>query len=369
MSSPLVRRRQALLGALGAAGSVLVGCSNDGGPARAKPSPQQSLPQGTVRWTFESYGTAAVTPAFAHGKLFVGGASVFALDPGDGRVLWERKTDDIADCTPVIVGDALIVTGGDLQALDAQTGAVRWRRPAVSGGGFHHASHADGLVVAGSGPTEVRAVDAATGEDRWHTPLGGHLLEPPRVADGTIYLSCADGLHALDASTGARRWSADTEGSLITAATIAGTQAFIGMAKSQSVGVLGVRAIDTASGRTLWHAKTDGFVGAPPLLDGHTLHATDASGAVLVVDPLTGAIRTRTDIEDAGHGLALDRGVLYTCGVNNLTALNAATHTPLWSSRPDAFGLNTALPLQDTVILGDDAGIIRAIAGPARTPQ
>ncbi|WP_331767997.1 PQQ-binding-like beta-propeller repeat protein [Embleya sp. NBC_00896] len=124
------------------------------------------LPQGTVRWTFDSYGTTAVTPAFGNGRLYVGGAAVSALDAATGRVLWEYQTADIADCTPVVADRTVFATGGDLVALDADTGRVRWHRPPGPDGGFHHADHADGLVVSAVGPGSVCGVDAATEPER-----------------------------------------------------------------------------------------------------------------------------------------------------------------------------------------------------------
>lgn len=323
-----------------------------------------ALPQGTVRWTFESYGTNAVTPAFAGNRIFVGGASIAALDPATGRMLWENETDDIADCTPLVVDGTVFVTGGDLRALDAETGAVRWRRPPAQEGGFHHAGHANGLIYVGNGVSTVRACDAKTGEDRWRTPVTGHLMAAPRLADGAVYASCSDGLHALDATTGTHRWSASAEGGLITAAAVADRRVFIGMSKSQSHGVLGVRAVDAADGHTIWHTETQGFVGSPPILDGGVLYATEASGGVLALDPLTGAVHWRVELDDAGHGLALGRGVLYVCGVRTLTALDAASRTPLWSTSPDVFGLCDPLLLEDSVVLCDDSGFVHSVTRP-----
>ncbi|UGQ11546.1 PQQ-binding-like beta-propeller repeat protein [Yinghuangia sp. ASG 101] len=323
-----------------------------------------SLPQGTVRWTFDSYGTNAVTPAFARNRLFVGGASVCALDPATGAALWESATDDIADCTPVVADGIVYAAGGDLRALDAETGETRWRRPSAPEGGFHHADVADAAIYVGAGAETLRACDAATGRDMWHAALGGHVLSPPRVAEGTLYVACVTGLHALDPATGAQRWSTDADGGLTTAAAVADGRVFIGLGMSDGRGSLGVRCLDAATGRTVWHAPTPGFVGGPPVLDGDVVYATEASGGVLALDIATGEPRRHTEIDDAGHGLALAGNAVYVCGIRSLTVLDAVSGTPLWSAHPDAFGLCAPLVLDNAVVLCDDAGLVHAVTPP-----
>ncbi|MER6980680.1 PQQ-binding-like beta-propeller repeat protein [Streptomyces carpinensis] len=323
-----------------------------------------SLPQGTVRWSFESYGTGAVTPSTAHGRVYVGGASLFALDLPTGHVRWERKTDDIADCTPVVVDRTVFVAGGDLLAVDAETGAVRWRRPPAPEGGFHDATHADGMICAGAGPTTLRACDAATGEDLWHVAFDGLPASASRFADGVFYVSRTDGVHALHASTGTRRWTADTGDAVVTAPTVTKGRVFIGMGRSSSGGALGVRALDAESGRTLWHANTDGYVGSAPIVAGGVLYATAAGGTAFTLDPATGREGWRTEVRDAGQGLAVADGVVYVCGTWTVTALDARTGTPLWSSKPEVFGLCAPLVVNGTVVLCDDAGLVYAVVPP-----
>ncbi len=323
------------------------------------------LPQGTVRWSFESHGSNPVTPAAAHGRVYIGGAALVALDSATGRVLWERPTDDIADCTPVVVDGTVFATGGDLLAVDAATGAVRWRRPPAAEGGFHSATHANGLVCAGAGPTTLRACDAATGADRWQAALDGlPAAAAPLFADGVFLVSCSGGIHAVDAATGARRWTADTAGAVLTAPTAAQGRVFVGMGLARSDGALGVRAFDAASGRMLWHAETGGYVGAAPIVEAGVLYATAAGGTVFTLDPATGRERWRTELPDAGDGLAVADGVVYVCGTWTLTALDARTGSPLWSSRPGAFGLTSPCVADGNAILCDDSGLVYAVTGP-----
>ncbi|MEU8135568.1 PQQ-binding-like beta-propeller repeat protein [Streptodolium elevatio] len=191
-------RRRVLLGILATGGASAVACGR--GTARREPvsagrSPVE-LRQGAVRWTFDSYGTAAVSPAFAHGRIYVGGAGISALDPATGDVVWEQPTADIADCTPVVVDRTVFVTGGDLMALDADTGTVRWRRQPAPEGGFHHATCANGAIYVGTGAGSVSACDPATGRELWRMAVDRHVTAPPRFAGGAVYVSCEGGLQS-----------------------------------------------------------------------------------------------------------------------------------------------------------------------------
>ncbi|MGW0660974.1 outer membrane protein assembly factor BamB family protein [Streptodolium elevatio] len=322
------------------------------------------LRQGAVRWTYDSYGTAAVSPAFAHGRIYVGGAGISALDPATGDVVWEQPTADIADCIPVVVDRTVIVTGGDLVALDADTGAVRWRRQPAPEGGFHHATYANGTIYVGIGTASVSARDPATGRELWRVAVDRHVTAPPRFAGGAVYVSCEGGLHALDAATGARRWVADAEGAGISAPTVVHGRVYVGMAMSANRGALGVRAYDAASGRTSWHRDTAGYVGSAPVFDAGTLYVGEAAGSVLALDSATGQVSWYTDTGDAGQGVTVADGIVYACGTWMLTALDARSGAMLWSSRPGAFGMCEPLIAGDSVVLCDDAGTLYAVIPP-----
>lgn len=62
----------------------------------------------------------------------------------------------------------------------------------------------DGKIYA-SGPTSVRAFDAATGTMLWTSMVGG--TGSLAYADGTLYLNNTSGIVAIDAADGQRKWS------------------------------------------------------------------------------------------------------------------------------------------------------------------
>ena len=75
----------------------------------------------------------------------------------------------------------------------------------------HAVSHADGLLFYGtSADHQVRALDLATGRERWHFVAGGPIRFAPAVAEGRVYVPCDDGvLYCLSAASGDLVWTFD----------------------------------------------------------------------------------------------------------------------------------------------------------------
>jgi polyvinyl alcohol dehydrogenase (cytochrome) len=82
-------------------------------------------------------------------------------------------------------------TSGVWAAMDAATGKVLWRtadpQKAVDTAAL---SEANGIVYAGSlaanGDT-MYALDATTGEIKWHFTSGGSVVSGAAIVDGTVY--------------------------------------------------------------------------------------------------------------------------------------------------------------------------------------
>ncbi|MBI3985846.1 MAG: PQQ-binding-like beta-propeller repeat protein, partial [Lentisphaerae bacterium] len=77
---------------------------------------------------------------------------------------------------------------------------------------FDHAFQpvvAGGLVCFGSSADDtLRALDAKTGEERWHFAAGGPIRFAPEIANGKIYMASDDGwVHCLELATGKPVWS------------------------------------------------------------------------------------------------------------------------------------------------------------------
>ncbi|MCX5661051.1 MAG: PQQ-binding-like beta-propeller repeat protein [Planctomycetota bacterium] len=75
---------------------------------------------------------------------------------------------------------------------------------------FDYAPHpviAGGIVCFASADDTVRALDAATGQEKWHFIAGGPVRLTPQIEAGKVYFGCDDGFaYCLDAATGKVVW-------------------------------------------------------------------------------------------------------------------------------------------------------------------
>ncbi len=69
------------------------------------------------------------------------------------------------------------------------------------------ATAAGALVFLGGDDCKVRAIDAATGRERWGFHTAGPIRLPPTIWRGRAYVGCADGyIYCLEAATGRLLW-------------------------------------------------------------------------------------------------------------------------------------------------------------------
>lgn len=174
------------------------------------------IADGTERWTTDiGHRVGRSSPAVSDGRVILGtmgdgpmvvtgeteeddfqACAIVALDTETGGELWrydEFGRKENIEASPA-VADATAYVGsydGAMLGVDVTDGTVTWRnnvgakiraRPTVS----------DGLVyVMTSGPAELLAFDAATGDHRWtadFTALNGQ--GSPAVANGRVYVAC-----------------------------------------------------------------------------------------------------------------------------------------------------------------------------------
>lgn len=190
---------------------------------------------GDIRWVHPLDNVAAYSsPAVLHEELVIAAnllGEVIALDRDSGRVVWSVLTDtgsEPEDPNGRAGVGALGVFGPSggrvfvgtadrrLIAFDADTGQDLWSRPTDLD--FTEpvvAPAGDTVVIGGDDETEVVAIDAATGVERWRFETGDTI--PPLVRDGRAYLldvRAADAAHdlvALDLETGVKRWQVELE--------------------------------------------------------------------------------------------------------------------------------------------------------------
>jgi outer membrane protein assembly factor BamB len=218
---------------------------------------------GASLWTV---GTGAADPSpvtVADGRIYVAaGSNAYALDVATGATLWRTPlANDSGWGAPAVAGGRvhLHARGRALQTLDAATGAFAWSaRVAESSSADSAPAVVNGIVyIVGSGAQCIlSAFKASTGGLVWSVDASAEV-DPegdcdfdandgpsPAVANGVVY-SGGWGTSAFDTRTGARRWY--VPGSRVSSPVVAN-------------GVLyesadsGLRALDAATGATLWSA-------------------------------------------------------------------------------------------------------------------
>ncbi len=224
------------------------------------PGPSPSSPPGNA--------LESPPPVPADGTVYVAApdrGEVAALEATDGSERWRRRLDagDEADVTvrrPAVRDGTVFVTGwpSQVRALDAETGDVAWEDELDERMVLPPTATDDGVVV----PTRRGlTVYEATGDVRWSRDLAGNATGGAvAVADDRVFF--ADGtesLHARDLETGAEEW------------TLSFTQEAAPVVADGVVYVTGgydLMVLDAATGERRFTRETDWFFSQPVVGDG-----------------------------------------------------------------------------------------------------
>lgn len=176
---------------------------------------------GAELWEYQLPGhlSATAVPAVHDGQVYLcSHEDVCVVDARTGKQVWQRAVSDRISSAATVTDDLVYVPDqSHLYALDTTSGDEAWRYE----GRFRSASPAladETLYIGGwfsdGGDRVPRllALDAATGEERWHLEREGFSPGSPVVADGVVYVASDDNqLYALDAATGDVHWTLQFE--------------------------------------------------------------------------------------------------------------------------------------------------------------
>jgi eukaryotic-like serine/threonine-protein kinase len=256
-------------------GTISVGTNGDGLLVVSGPEDEEQfeacavialdVETGEEVWRYDEFGehdNVDSSPAVASGRVYVSGEkALYALDAETGSVVWSRNVAASARASPAI-HDGLVYyagpyRGGDapsrLWALDAAPGKTRWTynvvdisqkvSPAVADGTVYVPAASQRVCLAASGSANdgcsgvtrgrLYAVDAKTGTERWTAEIEPDTRSSPAVADGVVYVGCANGVSAVTVDgEGAWRihFEADREDGpyVDSSPAVAGSRVFIG---------------------------------------------------------------------------------------------------------------------------------------------
>ncbi|UPV76342.1 PQQ-binding-like beta-propeller repeat protein (plasmid) [Halorussus limi] len=146
----------------------------------------------------------------------------FAVDAETGRERWEYRYGEPLPSTPVVADGTLYLGYADrsvLRAVEVESDRQRWEQSGPGDEWVEAMTVADGTVYAGWGlpgeePGHLTAIDDETGEEKWRLETDRTVDTEPAVADGTLYVHSGGWLRAVDAETGELKWRFDTEGAV-----------------------------------------------------------------------------------------------------------------------------------------------------------
>jgi hypothetical protein len=151
-------------------------------------------------------------------------------------------------------GDLLLMTTAGLRAIDAATGYERWLVP-MAERVTAPLVWADGRVLLAVELGELRGIRSLDGTLIWRRPLGGMMGHPAAVdASGRVYVTLSTGrVLALAADTGELLWERQLPG-MLSPPAVARDRVFVGSTDNFFY------ALDAETGRDEWKWRNGGDV-------------------------------------------------------------------------------------------------------------
>ena len=256
--------------------------------------------------------------AYDQGRIYAtnGLGFVSALDERNGGVLWKVRPGSSLRGAPSVSNGSIYVISQDNQiySLKEDDGSTNWSQPASLeiAGVFGSASPAigQGTVVAGFSSGELNAYRYENGRQVWADALQRTSIRTsvstlndidadPVIDNGQVIAVGAGGrMVALDLITGQRQWEINIAG--IDTPWVAGDWIFVVTDDAKLL------CVYRQNGHIRWITQMPQFVKpkskkgqiqySGPVLAGGRLIVTGSNGALIFVNPTTGAFQSQTSI-------------------------------------------------------------------------
>jgi len=304
--------------------------------------------------------------------------------------------------TPAIGADAIFFCGGHSYSADAELvaanvadGTPRWRFHLESCGGSPII--ADGTVIAigreaHSPRVVVCGIDAASGRERWRTPVGE--ITAHASVGRSLFVAAAEGLQRVDLSNGQktavpitspdRWWMSTAEGQLVIGSGVSvwsidgqsrpvparrlqsRVEAVAAAAIEKNTLVLqdqnnGLTAFDRSTGAMLWTRRWHRLLGTPAIGGGRVFINTFGPHRyeLQAVDAASG--RDLWSVQDGGFDApTLGDGRLYAAGRSSVLIIEPAGGVVIGEIKSRLEVTTSPLPWRDQVLFGTIDGVLHA---------
>ena len=276
----------------------------------------REVPQGVLRWSFETDRQLFASPSVAWGVAYIGTGDgrLLALDGQTGEIVWEVDAGDAVHSTPAVAGDLVFfgLLDGRVVALERSTGRQAWEF-VTEGSVVASPTVFGGFVYIGSGSGVFYALDAATGEQIWSRDTNRWIGTSAAVFEDVVaFVSYDRLLYILDRHNGTDKLRFTVTGSPRGSASFGEEHLFIGE-PSGSVkavdwhranlpfdsirmrfanqfflwGIVGERPKQRGFA---WGAATGLGVFSTPVVGNGMVYATDFAGRIVAIDEAAGEI-------------------------------------------------------------------------------
>jgi outer membrane protein assembly factor BamB len=224
-------------------------------------------------WAHNSNTLLEFPPVISGNHIYQLGdnGTLTALDKYTGKPFWIRSLGTLSASTPAVSSSTVFVTlmnsesgPGRVFAVNAKTGQTRWHRDIPSASESSPLLDGDKLFF-GSQNGTVYALNARNGNVLWTYHAGGAVKASPTLSGGVLYFGDYSGhLQAVSEQTGRALWVSSSEGALLGSGTFYSTPAvvygrvFLGNTDGR------VYAYDASSGHLDWAVQTGAYVYSSP---------------------------------------------------------------------------------------------------------
>jgi outer membrane protein assembly factor BamB len=238
-------------------------------PKRNVPPPPLPLLPAQQSWltTLDSQPSAGGAMDAERAYVVLQTRMMVAIDRQTGAIVWTRPMESM---WPPVVGEGIIYVAETtaIHALDPATGDERWQTPLSEPLATALTRSGDALLAIAE-PSEAIAMRAADGSVIWRQPLGARSRHAPVANGARVFFALEDGrVAALSLLDGARDWERPLAGTLSLPAVI-GDRVFVGSDKNDFY------SLDHENGSIKWKWRTGGdVIGADGDGAGHVFFAS-----------------------------------------------------------------------------------------------
>lgn len=226
---------------------------------------------------------------------------LYAFERESGNRAWDSGDDAATEAVigGVTVRDGIAYFGSSdhrVYAWDVQDKSPAWDSPFETANWVWGAPAVDeSSVYVGSMDHKVYAIDRRDGTELWNHDVGASVPGTVTLADDMLFVGSVDKrLHALDARDGTQVWESEEYGSWVWGeALVHEGIVYFGSLDGQ------VHALAAADGAPHWEAPVavDGAVRAGATLFSGDLVVGTEDGALYLLDPETGKVEERFDVD------------------------------------------------------------------------